>query len=947
MDYSLHKGTPTVTVRDNRGLDIREIGYHRHPDSPSLLDERVTRHEFNALGQLAQSIDPRLHQQQCTDASVSPNYRFHTSLTGEVLCTESVDAGTTRALGDVLGREWLSISATGVIRRWHYENPSLAGRLVAISEQVADEKPRITERLFWCEATQAAKGYNLAGRCVRHYDTAGCVQTDSVGLTQALQSSTRKLLAEGLEADWQGQDESAWDNMMTPYAFTTSCRADATGTQVRQRDALGHTQRQAYDIAGRLASSQLKMKGGLTRVIVRSMTYSAAGHKLREEQGNGVVTTYTYEPQTQRLAGSKVERVGGQRGESKVLQDLRYEYDPVGNVLSVRNDAEATRFWRNQKIVPVSRYRYDSLYQLVSACGREMADIAPETSRLPSPTIPRPTNDGAFTNYTRRYRYDRGGNLICLVHSAPASNNSYTRYMTVSHRTNRAVLRTLTEDPAKVDALFDAAGNQLQLQPGQSIHWTPRGELDKVTLLAREETPPLQETYRYDAQHQRIGKISSHNNGAQTQRVLYLPGWELRTRSCGDALKEALHIIAISESGRARVLHWEKGVPSGIDNDAVRYSHADIIDSIGLELDESGQVISQEEYYPFGGTALWAARSQTEASYKTVRYSGKERDATGLYYYGYRYYQPWAGRWLSADPAGTIDGLNLYRMVRNNPTTLNDVMGLSPEGIYYEYNAMKNAPLILRETRLEVEAFLSSKRGTAALYVAGGTVREGLGTLAAMGGGALGSVVPVAGTFAGAYVAKKAVEKALPEFHAVPPMNAAKKIEQKSKGGLTHKLNTFRKENMNLEKLRDKVTDTGLNTGINKALEAVGEAALPVSIPFTSMYKGMKELRKSGNTSKGEVIRQLATDMAAAEQLIKKLDATIKAGFGALSVKREHRDPITGGSGFLEYCTRSGNHPTNANHWIRASKYERLYDKSMDELGKLQQLVSKHSRALQ
>ncbi|MHA1067257.1 RHS repeat-associated core domain-containing protein, partial [Enterobacter ludwigii] len=55
------------------------------------------------------------------------------------------------------------------------------------------------------------------------------------------------------------------------------------------------------------------------------------------------------------------------------------------------------------------------------------------------------------------------------------------------------------------------------------------------------------------------------------------------------------------------------------------------------------------------------------------------RDATGLYYYGYRYYQPWAGRWLSADPAGTVDGLNLFRMCRNNPQTMRDMNGCGPE----------------------------------------------------------------------------------------------------------------------------------------------------------------------------------------------------------------------------------------------------------------------------
>ncbi|ENB4330304.1 hypothetical protein ABHV50_004425, partial [Vibrio vulnificus] len=81
---------------------------------------------------------------------------------------------------------------------------------------------------------------------------------------------------------------------------------------------------------------------------------------------------------------------------------------------------------------------------------------------------------------------------------------------------------------------------------------------------------------------------------------------------------------------------------------------------------------------PFGGTAVWSAKSQTEAKYKTIRYSGKERDATGLYYYGYRYYAPWLCRWLNPDPAGTVDGLNLFRMVRNNPVTLYDMDGRAP-----------------------------------------------------------------------------------------------------------------------------------------------------------------------------------------------------------------------------------------------------------------------------
>lgn len=41
MDTSLFSQTPSVTVLDNRGLNVRSIEYHRHPDSPTVTNERT------------------------------------------------------------------------------------------------------------------------------------------------------------------------------------------------------------------------------------------------------------------------------------------------------------------------------------------------------------------------------------------------------------------------------------------------------------------------------------------------------------------------------------------------------------------------------------------------------------------------------------------------------------------------------------------------------------------------------------------------------------------------------------------------------------------------------------------------------------------------------------------------------------------------------------------
>ncbi|MEM8445372.1 RHS repeat-associated core domain-containing protein, partial [Morganella morganii] len=109
----------------------------------------------------------------------------------------------------------------------------------------------------------------------------------------------------------------------------------------------------------------------------------------------------------------------------------------------------------------------------------------------------------------------------------------------------------------------------------------------------------------------------------------------------------------------------------------MRYNCLDAQGSVALELSAEGDIITQEEYYPFGGTSLFSSRSESEADYKYHRYSNKERDnLTGLYDYGFRYYAPWLCRWVSPDPLGIADGMNAYCMVRNNPVTYRDTAGL-------------------------------------------------------------------------------------------------------------------------------------------------------------------------------------------------------------------------------------------------------------------------------
>ena len=116
------------------------------------------------------------------------------------------------------------------------------------------------------------------------------------------------------------------------------------------------------------------------------------------------------------------------------------------------------------------------------------------------------------------------------------------------------------------------------------------------------------EKYHYSGMAVRVSKRSHQpvRDGFRQQNSLYLPGLEIRTKHSGKNITEQLFTVSING---VRLLYWQTGKPEGISRIQTRYSSCNHIDSCTLELDNAAKVISQEIYYPFGGTAIWGARN--------------------------------------------------------------------------------------------------------------------------------------------------------------------------------------------------------------------------------------------------------------------------------------------------------------------------------------------------
>lgn len=666
-----HAGTPTVAHLDSLGRTFLTIADN---GDAGKYETRV-------------ELDIEGNQRSVMDARGRNVMTYDYDLLSAQLHQVSIDAGERWMLNDVMGKPIYGWDSRGHQLHYRYDAVRRPTQLYVNQDSVE----RVAEQVIYGENLPNDTELNLRGQAYQQLDGAGIVTNESYDFKGNLLSARRQFLQNYKDdVDW------AQSPVLEDESFASSTIYDALNRPITLTTPDQSVIRPTYNEANLLNAVDANLQGKqennepIWTAFVKNIDYNEKSQRERIEYGNDARTSYAYDPETFRLTHLLTTRVT----DHARLQDLSYAYDPVGNITQITDDAQQTIYFNNQVVSPTANYVYDAIYRLIAADGRE--HIGQVTT--PQPTwddkfrvnLPHPNEGQAMRRYAEAYEYDAVGNIEQVIHylgslsnaTNPAGSVAWKRSYAYDEpnevpQNNRLTSTSIGATIAGTiheQYTYDEHGNMTTMPHLAEMDWDFKDQLQRVDLGGGGTA-----YYVYDAAGQRVRKVIERQNGTRQKERFYLGGVEVYREYDGSGKvvaleRETLHIM--DDQQRIAVVETRTQGDDGSPAQLIRFQLSNHLDSATVELDVQGFIISYEEYYPYGSTSYQAGSSAAEIGLKRYRYIGQERDGeSGLAYHDARYYLPWLGRWLSADPGKLIDGLNLYGYSKNNPIRLLDANG--------------------------------------------------------------------------------------------------------------------------------------------------------------------------------------------------------------------------------------------------------------------------------
>lgn len=286
------------------------------------------------------------------------------------------------------------------------------------------------------------------------------------------------------------------------------------------------------------------------------------------------------------------------------------------------------------------------------------------------------------------YTYDKVGNRKTMVENGGNTstygydvtyrlkNESYTGGLVINY-TYDGVGNRLTDVRNEVTTSYTYdADNRLTAQGATTFGYDDNGNQIRKTFGGQNTT------YEWDIEN-RLTKVTfpnatsvqyeystDGNRGSRTQGgVKSWFAYDYRDRNGFD------DVIAEYNATGGLVARYDHG--PGVDEplllirEAAYFFAFDALGSVTRPTTSTQDTGSRYRYEAFG-----AVREVSEGVSNSRLFAARERDPTlAIYFYRARWYDSRIGRFLSRDPAGLVDGPNVYSYAANNPATNTDPGG--------------------------------------------------------------------------------------------------------------------------------------------------------------------------------------------------------------------------------------------------------------------------------
>ncbi|KAL9043692.1 MAG: hypothetical protein Q9214_003128, partial [Letrouitia sp. 1 TL-2023] len=659
-----HAKTPTTVHLDSKAraiLTIKDNGIEGKHSNSIYYDTR---------GQKRTAVDAKGRIVEMHDFNVL----------GALIRRQTMDSGKQWLLPDANGTEFLSWDSREQEMRVVYDQLRRPTKRILTDSHGCS---RVFEKIVYGESQPRPEERNLRGRVYQGADQSKITTSEAYDFKGNLLETTHQLVQ-----DFKPVIDWSRDIPLEEEKLTTRTSFDALNKPLEVTSPDGTVTKQRFDAINYLREIRVWLpENNSWKSCLFDVEYNAVGQRTQAKYGNGTVSRRTYDARNYNLVRAYT------RNRKNIIQDLNYTFDPMLNIIQVRDDAQEKRYFRNKAVFPTWNYTYDAIYRLVEETGREHigqdgdtlgGKFGAENSRRESPE-----NKNAVANYQMSYKYDSCNNMLSMTHiSDDPGRSSHTKRFCydevsqlqpdqLSDKLSTVILGDKTQK-FSYEGLSGIQGCTTQMPKVRSLEWD---FADRLKATSNHATSTEEKTwYTYDASGTRVRKVTERNEflSKRIKETIYIGTFELhrRYRGDGNTCKVETKTVAIVDSGKRIVLvETQKKGNKQAQKPLVRYQISNHLDSVTHELDEDGKVISYEEYSSFGDTTYQSGQSETKAP-KRYRFAAKERDKeTGLYYIGARYYDSEIGRWISSDPNGISDGMNVFCYAQANPVTLQDTSG--------------------------------------------------------------------------------------------------------------------------------------------------------------------------------------------------------------------------------------------------------------------------------